>query len=340
MTVNFSSLPVLNNVCEWGAFYSTGSANPTDGVFFRLNALGEFRCVVNYNGTETQSGTLDFASLVGENTTKTFLIYVQSTSVYFWINNELVANIELPIAQGSTTFSQNLPISFRTFNSAATSIAQQLRVSSISVSISDQNTNKPWPHIMAGNGGHSSQGQTTMTMGSTALYTNNLAAGAGIALTNTTAAAGSGLGGQFSVQPTLAAGTDGILCSYQVPVATATALGKSLYITRITLNGAVTTALTGGPVLYAISLAYGHTNVSLATTESATAKAPRRMSIGFHSFPATATVGALGGQIDLVFETPIVVQPGEFIQIVLKNLGTVTSGGVITYLVSFGGYFE
>lgn len=38
--------------------------------------------------------------------------------------------------------------------------------------------------------------------------------------------------------------------------------------------------------------------------------------------------------------TPILVQPGEFIQIVAKNLGTVTTSGVITFLVGIGGYWE
>jgi hypothetical protein len=52
------------------------------------------------------------------------------------------------------------------------------------------------------------QGQTGQTLGSTALYTNSQAAGAGAAMTNTTAALGSGLGGQFAALPTLAISTD------------------------------------------------------------------------------------------------------------------------------------
>lgn len=338
--VNFTQTPVIGNVCEWGAFLSTGTAAPTDGVFFRINAAGEFRCVTNNNGTETQSGTLDFDALVGVNHTKSFLIYIMSNKAFFWIDNILVATIESPAGQGTLTSSQNLPMSFRNYNSTATSIAQVMKVSMVNVTMADQSTGKPWTHIVAGAGGHSSQGQTSGTMGSTALYTNSLAAGAGVALTNTTAAAGSGLGGQFSVQPTLAAGTDGIVSSYQVPLGTAAVPGKSLYVTRITLNSAVTTALTGGPVLYALSLAYGHTAVSLATTETATSKAPRRLPLGFQSIPATSAVGVLGGQIDLSFETPILVQPGEFIQVVAKNLGTVTSAGVVVFIISIGGYFE
>jgi hypothetical protein len=44
--------------------------------------------------------------------------------------------------------------------------------------------------------------------------------------------------------------------------------------------------------------------------------------------------------IDIDLASPIVVQPGEFVQLVAKNLGTVTSGGTITFIVGFGGYWE
>lgn len=338
--VQFSQTPVTNNVCEWGAFISTGTAAPTDGAFFRINAAGEFRAVVNNNGTETQSGTLDFNALIGTNTTKSFLIYIISNEAYFWIDNILVAEIPVPPGQGATTSSMNLPLSFRNYNSATISIAQVMKVSMINVSFGDQGMSKPWSNVIAGAGGHSSQGQTGGTMGSTALYTNNLAAGAGAAMTNTTAALGSGLGGQFTALPTLTVGTDGIVSSYQVPLGTVALPGKSLYITRINVSSAVTIALTGGPVLYAYSLAYGHTAVSLATTETATTKAPRRLPLGMQSFSAAAPVGTLSNMIDIDLTAPILVQPGEFVQLVAKNLGTVTTAGTITFIVGFVGYWE
>jgi hypothetical protein len=336
----FSSLPVTGNVCEWGAFISTGIATPTDGCFFRLNAVGEFRAVLNYNGTETQSGTLDFSNLVGINTSKSFLIYVISNKALFWIDNILVAEIMLPPAQGSSTSSMQLPFSFRCYNSTATSTAQIMKISFVNVTLADQSTTKPWNSILCGSGGHLSQGQTSQTMGSTALYTNNLAAGAGVAMTNTTAALGSGLGGQFSALPTLAVATDGIVSSFQVPLGSSTVPGKTLYITRVAISSTVTTALVGGAVVYALSLAYGHTNVSLATTESATAKAPRRLPIGIQTFAAAAVVGTTPNVVDLDLNSPIVIQPGEFVQLVAKNMGVVTTAGVITFIVSFGGYWE
>lgn len=230
MEINFTSFPVVGNVCEWGAGISTGTTTPTDGTFFRLNAVGEFRAVINNNSTETQSETLDFNTLVGINTTRAFLIYVCSNAAYFWIDNILVSKIITPAGQGTTTSSQNLPLFFRNYNISATSTPQIMKVAMVNVTLADQTSNKAWPHVLAGAGAHNSQGQTGGTLGSTALYTNSLAVGAGAAMTNTTAALGVGLGGQFTTQPTLAAGTDGIVSSYQVPVGTAAYPGKSIYI--------------------------------------------------------------------------------------------------------------
>ena len=340
--VAFTSLPVLGNVCEWGAFISTGTAAPTDGAFFRLNAVGEFRAVINNNGTETQSGTIDFATYVGVNTSRAFLIYIMSNKALFWIDNHLVATLPAPAGQGTITASQNLPLSFRNYNASATSSAQVMKVAMVNVTLADQNSNKPWCDVLAGAGGNSSQGQTGGTMGSTALYTNNLAPTAGVAMTNTTAALGVGLGGQFSALPTLAVNTDGIICSFQVPLGTAALPGKTLYIKGVNVDSVVTTVLAGNatPVVYAYSLAFGHTAVSLATTETATSKAPRRKVLGLNSFAAAAAAGTIGNEVKINVENPIVVYPGEFVQVVAKNIGAVTTTGVITFFIDIDGYFE
>lgn len=338
--VQFTSTPVIGNVCEWGAIIHTGTSAPTDGVFFRINAVGELRCIISNNGTETQSGTLNFNELIGVNTSRAFLIYIVSNKAVFWIDNNLVAEIETPAGQGATTSSQNLPLSFRNYNLSATSTAQIMKVAFTNVTLADQNTGKLWNHILCGAGANSSQGQTGSTAGTTALYTNSLAPGVGAAMTNTTAALGSGLGGQFTAQPTLAVNTDGIVSSYQIPIGSATLPGKTLYINGINISSIVTTALTGGAVVYAYSIAYGHTSVSLATTETATSKAPRRKTIGLNTFAASAPVGTLGTQLMIMYNNPIVVQPGEFIQVVAKNIGAVTTTGAITFLIDIDGYFE
>ena len=340
MEVQLANAPVSGNRLEWGLVLMSGTTAPTDGAFFRVTETGEFRCVLSFNGAETQSASLS-TSLIGITETHSYLIYVGSTEVEFWINNIMVANMPTPIGQGSSLSSMNLPVAYRCFNVTATSLAQVMKVGNVNVSWGDHNNNKPWGHILAGTGAMATQGQTGATLGSTAIYTN-AAAAAAAALTNTTAAAqNTGLGGIINVLPTLTAGTDGILCSYQVPAGTSTLPGRSLYVTGLRIDSVVTTVLAGGPVIYAISLAYGHTAVSLATTESATTKAPRRLPVGIQTFAQTAAVGVQPPSLqDDYTVAPICVQPGEFFQVVLRNLGAVTTTGAVTFVVGVTGYWE
>ena len=341
--LQFSIAPQNNNIVEWGLGLAATTATPTDGAFFRLLSATDFRCVINSAGTETTSDNL-INYLPDAATTNDYLVVLSEKTCEFWINDVLVATLNRISNAGATTASMNLPVFIRNYNSGVTSAAQLVRVGYVNVSQGDLNTNKPWSHVMAGAGAMAYQNQTgAASFGSAALLTNSLAAGAGAAMTNTAASLGTGLGGQFSTQPTLTAGTDGIVSSVQIPAGTNAVPGKTLYITGVKIHGAVTTALTGGPVLYAYTLAFGHTAVSLATAEAnGTAKAPRRVALGYETFAATAAVGTLGSPAGcyMQFTSPIVVQPGEFVAVTAKNLGTVTTGGVITFLVTFDAYFE
>lgn len=339
--LQFSQAPVTNNVSEFGLGIASGILAPTDGVFFRLLANGEFRGIVNTGGIETQTEPLDFNALVGEQMSKHFIITLNDDNALFYIDDVLVGSVARGDAGSGVVVSQNLPIFFRTYNTGVTTAAQTMKIGLVGITLGDTLTNKPWSHVRAASGDMGYQGPTGGTMGSTALYTNNLAPGAGVAATNTTAALGSGLGGQFSLLPTLTANTDGIIQSYQVPLGTALVPGKSLVITGVHITGMVTTALVGGPVLGFWSLAFGHTAVSLATTESATGKAPRRIPLGIQTWAATSAVGTKHDEkIQFVFDTPVIVQPGEFVQCVMKNVGTVTSAGVITFLITFDSHWE
>jgi len=341
--LQFSQLPVTNTVYEWGLGLAATTAAPTDGAFFRINAAGEFRAVLSTAGTEVTSADIS-AQIPAANITNDFLIVLSEKAVEYWISDVLVAVLPRSSAAGATTASMNLPIFIRQYNSGLATTASTVKVGYVNLSIGDMATNKPWGHVINGGGGMAYQFQTgAAALGTSALYTNSLAAGAGAAMTNTTAALGTGLGGQFTAQPTLTAGSDGIVCSYLVPAGTNAIPGKSLYITGVKVHGAVTAALTGGPVLYAYSIAYGGNALSLATVESnGVTKASRRIALGFETFAATAAVGVLGSPAgcSMTFNSPILVQPGEYIQIAAKNLGTVTSGGTITFLVTFDGYME
>lgn len=337
------------NTVEVGMFLADLTATPfsaTDGVFFRATSLG-IAGITSFNGVETSTGIVYPASAIQPNVNLNFRIVITQDACEFWgadstgIQN-LIARLPTAAANGQPFSSCAVPVSMREANGASgSSTAQQLKISNITVTQGDINSGKPWAHQLCGDSQMLSQGQNGGTMGSTAKYTNSLAVGAGAAMTNTTAALGTGLGGQFDIQPTLAANTDGILCSYQNPAGGVSQTPRTIFITGVRIQGMVTTILVGGPVQYAYSLAYGHTAVSMATAEGANAKAPRRVPLGWEVYPATAAVDTIGSAgIYLPFNSPIAVNPGEFIAIVAKNVGTVTSAGVISVLVTFDGYQE
>lgn len=333
--------PQVNAVIEMGFGIAAALTAPTDGAFFRYDSTGTLKGVVNTAGSELMTAALTAPS---NGVMHRYRVVVENDRVFFYINGICQGIIDTPTALGFPVNSPAQPFFARVYHLAtAPALANQLRIGYILIGMQDAaGLGKDNATLAALQGRMGSQGQTGQTMGSTALFTNSLAAGGGAAMLNASAALGSGLGGQFAALPTLAAPTDGIVCSYLNPVPTAVIPAKTLYIRGVRIQGVVTTILTGGPVIYQYGLAYGHNNVSLGTTESATAKAPRRFPFGVETFAAAAAVGTVGsvnGQY-MAFNAPIAVMPGEFVQVTAKNLGTVTTLGVITFSVTFDSYWE
>jgi hypothetical protein len=182
-------------------------------------------------------------------------------------------------------------------------------------------------------------------MGQTAQWSNT-ALPTAAAGTNTTAALGTGLGGLFQLNAMATSATDVIVSSYQNPVGSVTQSPGDLYIRGVwidivNLGAAVATTAT----VLAVALAAGHTALSLATTESAsfangTAKAPRRLPLGTAAFKVGDPIGALQ-RIQVDFETPVQVNPGQFVQVVAKPvLGTATASEVFLFNIGFNAYME
>jgi hypothetical protein len=335
------SANTVNNVTEIGLMLAATNATPTDGAFFRYDAGGVFKAVLSNNSTEYTSAALTAPEV---NIMHKYKIILENDRALYYINGVCQAIILGPTGLGMPTSSQSLPVMVRTINTAsAPPSATTVKVGYIFVGVQDGAAiGKDNATIAAISGRMGSQAQAGVTAGSTAGITNSQAAGAGTAMTNTTAAAGTGLGGQFGVLPTLAVGTDGVLCSYQNPIPTTALSGKTLYIRGVKIAGVVTTALTGGSVVYAFTLAYGHTTVTLAATEGVGTKSPRRVPLGMENFASGAAVGTRGSSdgVYMAFNAPIAVNPGEFVAITAKNFGTVTTAGVIVYHVGFDSYWE
>lgn len=315
-------------------FFLDGGSNPfapTDGAYFRFNSSGCLG-VVNYNNSETTTAAFSFSWVA--NTSYKFAIEVGTRFVRFWIEDVLYATISSPSAAGQPFISAALPFALRhVIVGGAASATTQMKLASYTVSQGGWAQNIPAALGRALAGGTSAQGQSGGTMGSTENYGNSANPTAAVP-TNTTAALGAGLGGQYWETDTLAVNTDGIICTYQVPAGSTTVPGRALAIYGVTVDSYVQTGLTGGGYNAQWVLRFGHTALSLATGEAATTKAPRNRSIGSNTVASGATALTQLTRVGQQWQAPIVVNPGEFVAVVKKKVGTAPSGGTIAHMIS------
>lgn len=334
---SFTAQPTTNTIVDFGLprLATTNPFAPTDGVYFRLTSAGVFG-VINSNGTETTTSPFSF---VYENSEKhQFIIAMHERQVEFWIDGVLYGTITTPIGLGQPCMSASLPFGVRhAITGGAAGGALSFILNDYTVSVGGPQLAQT-PSIMGQRVYGSYQGLSGGTMGGLATYPNS---------TNPTAAAPSntaltanlpgGLGGQGVVTAAVAAATDGIWGSYQVPAGTANVQGRRLVLRGVKIdlvNTGAAVATTATTLQF--SLAFGHTAVSLATAEAATTKAPRRVTLGYATWPVGAAIGA-GPQsgpivVDLG-DAPIFVNPGEFVALVGKFLvGTATASQTISFV--------
>lgn len=343
-----TAIPQANQMLELGLFTTAvGAIAPTEGVYFRLTSVGVVG-ILNFNGVEISTEILKKSEALRVGVAVNYTIVVGEREVEFWGADELLGEISVPEGNAQTFMTDCLPIGIQQRNVGTVIGAPQMeaKIGSVLVTLVDVASGKPWAYQMSGMG-RSHQGLAGGTMGALAKITNSQANGTGTALSNTApnAVFTGGLGGQFGYLPTLTASNDGIICSFQNPVGSATQPPRNLVIHGVHIHSSVTTALTGGPVYAAYTLAFGHTAVSAATVETgsfvnATTRIPRRIPLGWETFVVTAAVGATGQGIHAYFSTPIVVAPGLFVAVLLKNVGTVTTLGVINVVIGFDHFFE
>lgn len=349
VTTSFSAQPTTNSFIEWGLGIGGGATvAPSDGVFFRLTSAG-LQGIASSNGTETSTAVFPLANGTGtwaytSNKRYQFIVYVGGVEAEFWVNDGdgavLLGRIALPIAQGRICMGAGMQFFYkhRIAGGAAGGVLQTFMGA---YSIRQGGTNNTTSLSAAGQRMYGSyQGLSGGTMGTLANYANSANPTAAVP-TNTTAALGSGLGGQFWETATLAVNTDGVIQSYQVPAASVNLPGRRLCIRGVGLTSYIQTAITGGPFINQYSLAFGHTSVSLATAEGATTKASRRIALSAFTQPVTAAqavstmVAQPGGSYQDFGDAPIFVNPGEFIQLVVKRVGTVGTAGTIAHVVTF-----
>jgi hypothetical protein len=348
--IELTADPLANQVIEIGQFVATTTTAPADGAYWRYSTDGLIG-VLNFNGVEVSTPSM---GALTTGVPHALRMVIDTRQITYWLDGIFIGIKQAPSGNGAPYLTSSLPLCIQQRNASTVSGSpqMQLNVSSISAVLMDIHTSKPWHHQLGGMGLHCSQAPNGQTVGSTALYTNNLAAGAGNLPSNTTNTNFVGLGGQFSgtYLSGLAVNVDGVIQSYLNPVGTINITPRTLYITGVWIHSAVTTVLSvATPVILVYALRYGMNgaNGTLAGAESAsftnaTVKIPRVVPLGTEQFGINAAAGTLGGTSPIIqyFDTPIVVSPGEYVEISAKNLTTVLTSGVITHLIGFDGYWE
>lgn len=330
-----STAATANVVVDMGFFLANTSQPyaPTDGVYFRLNSSG-WLGVINYNGAETTTSVFSFTHTI--NRKYQFIIVAHEREVEFWIDNVLYGTLDTPVGQGQPFMSASLPVSLRHGHTGTAGAAIQFTLTDYTVSVGGPIFAEP-AGVVGNRALGSYQSLSGWVMGQLSSYANSTnPTAAAPSNTALTANLPSGLGGQGAVTAAAAAATDGIWGSFQNPAGTVSFQGRRLKITgvrvdAVNMGAAVATTAT----TLQFCLAFGHTAVSLATAEAATTKAPRRLALGMMNWPIGAAIGAGPdkGPIDVKFDSPVYVNPGEFVQLVGKFLnGTATASQVINFV--------
>jgi hypothetical protein len=333
-----------NKTLEIGCFMATDAktAGLLDGWAFRWNSAGEFRGVISINGTEYTTAPL---TVPADNVVRRYTGVVNQQGIDFLVDGVLQATLTIPTDQVGPGFQPNIPEAMRLYTSVATpTLAPQAKIAETWISQCGVDWGKPWSHICSGMQQFCANVPYGTAIGETG-NANGTAIPATAAGSNTAAlVTGLNVTARMTAQVTnVAAAGENIFSSFQVPALTAVQGSKRLVLTGLRIscsNGGAAVATTPTVLLWRI--AWGHTAVSLATADAIGAKAPRHMNMGIMSVPIAAAIGADYSK-DLIhtFQTPIVVNPGEFIATTVRFLlGTATASQEVVGSIGWEGYWE
>ena len=351
LTGQITDYPTANEIFIFGLGVAVAAAEPADGAWFELTSNG-LQGVLRYNSGVTAKTELiaaaDLSAEISLNTNYKFVAIVGEREVEWWIDDILYGTSEIPSANGQPFITTALPVFIQKYNSGLVGSSPNMiaKVGDVSVTLMDLNTSMTWANQMA-SCGLGLQGLNGGTMGSPQVQWANTALPTAAAATNTTAALGAFLGGIFQMNAPATGATDLIVSSYQNPAGGVNQTPRTIKLRGIKVdcaNSGAAVATTAST--FAVALAWGGSALSLATAETgsfvtATAKARRIQPLGIISFPVGAAIGAAASPIQFDFEAPIVINPGEYVQVIVKPLiGTATASEVFQWVISPNLYHE
>lgn len=351
-TLQFDKYPIANEVLQWGLGVPTGAADVVDGAWFQLTSAGLFG-VIRYNsGTVVTSTLVSNVNTLALNSVSKYVMVCGEDSIEFWIDDVLYGTIQIPNAQGQPFLSTSLPYFIQKYNNGTVGTSPNLiaKVGDVTITLMDLATNQTWANQMASIGlgmqmlnGDAATGQTPQVQWSLSALPTAAAA------TNNTAALGAFLAGIFQQTAVATGAGDLIIASYQNPQGGVNRTPRTMKLRGIKIDCVVSgAAIATTPSTFALAVVWGSTQLSLATQTAdsasfatATAKAARRQPIGVITFPVGAAIGTAATPLQFDFEAPLVINPGEFIQVIQKPLtSTATAGNVFQWIISPNLYHE
>lgn len=337
------NLPEANATCEIGVGSVSASSPPIDGAFFRFGPAGQIFCILNNAGSETSSAALTGTITVGNesvtmppsvNVSHLFEIEVVENSVLFYVDDVLVSTILVPSGQAYPFNAGRQQVFARIYNGGSSpSVAPQLAIGQVIVIQEDLNQTKPWDSILAGLGRGSYQSPLS-AFGQTANHANSTSPSS--ATLSNTAAGYATLGGRWQIAAPAGAATDYALFAFQVP-AGYQMIVNAIYISTASI-GAIG-GLTGS--LFDWALGINSSAVSLTTADGAGTWGPRRIPLGLQTFAISAPIGTMANDISRRFDTPLVVDSGRFLHVILQvPAGLATGSQIFRGDVLVNAYFE
>jgi hypothetical protein len=363
MWIRESNMDSTNTISEWGLIYTVaaGTQQLTDAIVFRRTSGGQLRVAIVNNNIDVEENAIDVERVPSRNgvgmydptQSNHYLIAVMNDVVRFWINDVLVSEIKCPSAQATFSSASSLPVGFRVLNIGIPSTGRQIAIGYVNVGLGDQNTNKPWSHVLSGMGQGAYQTQIGSAVGPT--VTRSAVGSVGHPNSATVRIAGSwaaqtgpnlnSLGGLWTspAMSTLTSDADYPIFSYLNPVGTAALPGKTLYVTGIRIGETnATVGATGGGGMFLSYIAMPEASATgTNTSDSATTTSGKSIVLGGQGFATGNPAGTMTTGFDMSFNSPLVIPTGKYLHIVVRPFGTITANTlVVTGSVAVNGYHE
>jgi len=345
---NSGSGALAHKVFEFGLFQCTsanGAGALLDGTALRWAADGSLQLVRCINGTETVTTINATATNVTSDNVMHEVRLVFSTARTEVYVDDVLQLVYLPSGTDIGTFGGEFcaPLAYGLFSDATgPASAPRFTVLDVAVVCHDDDADRLEAGVQSNMGLECTLEPPGIAVGMTPSFPGNSTNPTATSLSNV-ATGFTGLGGDCLYNAPAGAATDYVVVSFQNPALAQQTAAWELIVTGVRISAANQgAAVATTPTLLQLGVAYGHTSVSLATTDGVATHAPRRKWLGFMSAPVGAAIGAnYGNDIDHVFSTPITVHPSEFFAVIVKiPVGTATSSQTIRFIVDVDGYWK